>query len=115
VRQRIAYILLCLLSLAVLAAPQDDNTTPRGAAASRRAARAGQQQNRQQNQQQNQQQSQQRPKAQPKAQPGSLVSDDDIPDSLLHPRWPVQPTSPLTIEDADSSVLDLHMPQNLKR
>ncbi len=105
VRQRIAYILMCLLSIAVLAAPQDDNTTPRGAQQGRRAGRA----------QQQQQQSQQKPKAQPKAQPKGAVQDDDIPDSLLHPRWPVQPTSPRTIEDADSSALDLHMPQNLKQ
>ncbi|MBR1484932.1 MAG: cell surface protein SprA [Prevotella sp.] len=52
----------------------------------------------------------------PKAQPKSLLVDDGLtPDSLVHSRWPVQRTTPITTEDLDSSALDLKMPDNLKQ
>ncbi|MBR1548246.1 MAG: cell surface protein SprA, partial [Prevotella sp.] len=35
-------------------------------------------------------------------------------DTLNAPRWRVQKTAPQTVADADSSALDLHMPENLK-
>ena len=54
-------------------------------------------------------------KAAPKAQPKSVtVEDETIPDSLLHPRWRIQKTAPVLTEDADTSALDLRMPENIK-
>ena len=55
------------------------------------------------------------PKAQPKAQPVSAVDDENIPDSLLHPRWKIQKTAPVMVEDLDSSALDLNMPDNIRQ
>ena len=51
----------------------------------------------------------------PKAQPKSVKAvDEDIPDSLLHARWRIQRTTPITTKDIDSSALDLRMPENIK-
>lgn len=49
-----------------------------------------------------------------KAQP-TLAEDEDIPDSLLHPRWRVQRTTPVTFDDLDQSPTDLQRPDNLKQ
>jgi len=82
--KRIAYILCVLLSVTALAMTPQDDDT-------------------------------QPKRPTPKAQPKTVTSeDDDIPDSLLHARWRIQKTAPLTTEDADSSALDLHMPENVK-
>ena len=51
----------------------------------------------------------------PKAQPRLAADDEAIPDSLLHPRWAVKKTAPMLVEDLDSSVLDLKMPDNIKQ
>ncbi len=52
----------------------------------------------------------------PKAQPKSVSAvDETIPDSLLHPRWKIQKTTPMLTEDADTSALDLKMPGNIKQ
>ena len=53
------------------------------------------------------------PKAQPKAL--TVADDEPIPDSLLHPRWRIQPTAPILVEDLDSSAIDLRMPDNIKQ
>ena len=42
------------------------------------------------------------------------VVDESIPDSLVHSRWRIQKTAPVVTEDADSSALDLKMPENVK-
>ena len=44
-----------------------------------------------------------------------VIEDDSIPDSLLHPRWKVQRTVPITIDDADKRTADLGMPDNIKQ
>ena len=49
-------------------------------------------------------------KAQPK-----LENEDSIPDSLLHPRWKIQRTLPITLDDLDQNAADLHRPDNLKQ
>jgi len=52
----------------------------------------------------------------PKAQPGSVTGvDESIPDSLLHPRWRIQRTTPITTEDLDTFAIDLRMPENIKQ
>ena len=43
-----------------------------------------------------------------------LSDEDSIPDSLLHPRWPVQSTQPITLSDLYQSPLDLQRPDNMK-
>ena len=43
-----------------------------------------------------------------------LADEDSIPDSLLHPRWPVQRTQPITISDLYQSPLDLQRPENMR-
>ncbi len=50
----------------------------------------------------------------PKAQPKLAVQEDTIPDSLLHSRWPIARTAPMTYEDLDSMSVDLRMPENVK-
>ena len=82
--KRIAYILCILLSITALAIPPQDDNT-------------------------------QPKKPAPKAQPKLVTNEEEtIPDSLVHTRWRIQKTSPLTTEDADSCALDLHMPENIK-
>ena len=49
-------------------------------------------------------------KAQPK-----LENEDSIPDSLLHPRWKIQRTLPITLDDLDQNAADLKRPDNLKQ
>ncbi len=51
-------------------------------------------------------------KSQPKA---VSVEDENIPDSLLHPRWRIQPISPVLTEDLDTSALDLRLPDNIRQ
>lgn len=49
-----------------------------------------------------------------KAQP-VLERDENIPDSLLHPRWKVQRTTPITYDDLTPNATDLKQPDNLKQ
>ena len=49
-------------------------------------------------------------KAQPK-----LENEDSIPDSLLHPRWKIQRTLPITLDDLNQNAADLKRPDNLKQ
>ena len=44
-----------------------------------------------------------------------IVSDDSIPDSLLHPRWKIQRITPVTQDDLDRYPADLTMPDNIKQ
>ena len=43
------------------------------------------------------------------------IDEEEIPDSLLHPRWPVQRTTPITYDDLDQGVFDLQRPDNMKQ
>ena len=43
-----------------------------------------------------------------------FADEDSIPDSLLHPRWKIQLTQPLTLGDLYQSPLDLQRPDNMK-
>ena len=43
------------------------------------------------------------------------MDEDTVPDSLLHPRWKVQRTMPVTLSDLDVRPTDLHRPDNLKQ
>ncbi len=42
-----------------------------------------------------------------------IIDEDSIPDSLLHPRWKIQRTVPITNDDLDQNPLDLIRPDNL--
>ena len=44
-----------------------------------------------------------------------LENEDSIPDSLLHPRWKIQRTIPVTYDDLLQSPMDLKRPDNLKQ
>ena len=44
-----------------------------------------------------------------------VIEDDSIPDSLLHPKWNVQRTVPVTIDDTKKRTADLSMPENIKQ
>ena len=44
-----------------------------------------------------------------------LAADDSIPDSLLHPRWRIQRTLPITLDDLAQGAADLKRPDNLKQ
>lgn len=44
-----------------------------------------------------------------------LDNEDSIPDSLLHPRWKIQRTTPITIDDLQQNSADLKRPDNLKQ
>lgn len=43
------------------------------------------------------------------------IEEDSIPDSLLHPRWKVQRTTPITYDDLNIGSTDLKRPQSLKQ
>ena len=43
------------------------------------------------------------------------LENEDIPDSLLHPRWKVQRTTPVTYSDLEQGSYDLKRPENLKQ
>ena len=47
--------------------------------------------------------------------PTIIVEDDTIPDSLLHPRWKIQRTTPITDQDLDTYAADLSLPDNIKQ
>ena len=49
-----------------------------------------------------------------KAQP-MLQEEEEIPDSLLNPRWKIQRTTPITFEDLQQGAADLQRPENLKQ
>ena len=49
-----------------------------------------------------------------KAQP-IIDNEDSIPDSLLHPRWRIQRTMPVTFDDLSQGAADLKRPDNLKQ
>ena len=42
-----------------------------------------------------------------------IENEDTIPDSLLHPRWKIQRTLPITLGDLDQGAADLRRPDNL--
>ena len=44
-----------------------------------------------------------------------VIEDEDIPDSLLNPRWKIQRTTPITEDDLRRGSADLTMPDNLKQ
>ena len=43
-----------------------------------------------------------------------IIDTDSIPDSLLHPRWRIQRTTPVTLDDLEHSAIDLQRPENIK-
>lgn len=43
------------------------------------------------------------------------IDEEEIPDSLLHPRWSIQHTTPTTFDDLDQGSADLQRPENLKQ
>ena len=43
------------------------------------------------------------------------LEDDSIPDSLLHPRWQIQRTTPITYDDLKQGTADLPRPENMKQ
>lgn len=47
--------------------------------------------------------------------PDVELENEDIPDSLLHPRWKVQRTTPVTYSDLEQGSYDLKRPENLKQ
>ena len=49
-----------------------------------------------------------------KAQP-VIQDDEEIPDSLLHPRWKIQRTQPVTEEDLQRGSSDLQLPENIEQ
>ena len=49
-----------------------------------------------------------------KAQP-ILEENEEIPDSLLHPRWKIQRTQPITDDDLSQGSADLQRPENMKQ
>lgn len=44
-----------------------------------------------------------------------IENEDTIPDSLLHPRWKIQRTMPITLSDLNQGAADLRRPDNLKQ
>ena len=44
-----------------------------------------------------------------------IENEDTIPDSLLHPRWKIQRTMPITLNDLNQGSADLRRPDNLKQ
>ena len=81
----------------------------------RQNARNNRTQNNQQNNPQNSQQNRsRRDTAKITAQP-IFADDEEIPDSLLHPRWKIQRTQPITEEDLQRGSADFSMPDNIEQ
>ena len=72
------------------------------------------QNNQQNNRQGNQQSRSRKDTAKITAQP-ILMEEEEIPDSLLHPRWRIQRTQPITEEDLQRKTTDLSMPENIEQ
>ena len=89
--KRYSYIAAVLLSVTALAVTPQDNKPQQKAADDGRQQSAA------------------------KAQPKLAVAEEEIPDSLLHPRWKIQKTAPISVADLDSSALDLRFPENIKQ
>ena len=49
------------------------------------------------------------------AMPEVIIEEDSIPDSLLHPRWKIQRTVPITQDDLDKGMADLSLPDNISQ
>ena len=49
------------------------------------------------------------------AMPQVEIDEEVIPDSLLHPRWHIQRTTPITLDDLEQGPADLNRPDNLKQ
>lgn len=43
------------------------------------------------------------------------IDEEVIPDSLLHPRWKVQHTTPVTYDDLEQGSYDLQRPENMQQ
>lgn len=54
-------------------------------------------------------------KTKPAAVQEVVIDEESIPDSLLHPRWKVQRTTPVTYNDLNQGSTDLKHPENLKQ
>ena len=44
-----------------------------------------------------------------------IQEDETIPDSLIHPLWPIQRTQPITLDDLQRNTSDLKMPDNISQ
>ena len=115
VRKHLMILTIILVSIQVLAwsaAPlQQDNRT--------RRQQNTQQDNRTRQQRQNARRQtgngdDKKPRQPVTAQP--IFDDEDtIPDSLLNPRWKIQRTQPITLDDLQKNAADLRMPENIKQ
>ena len=47
--------------------------------------------------------------------PNVKIDEEIIPDSLLHPRWQVQRTTPITFDDLKQGSTDLARPENMRQ
>lgn len=47
--------------------------------------------------------------------PDVVIDEEEIPDSLLHPRWKIQRTTPITFDDLDQGSTDLQRPENMQQ
>ncbi len=103
---------MLILSFAAYAMslPQDDKTRPRRQMPQKREATQGQKRAEKADEKKAEQE-----KKINIAQQAILDEEDSIPDSLLHPRWNVQRTMPITVEDLDQNATDLKRPDNIKQ
>ena len=120
VRKQLMILTIIFVSIQVLAwsaAPlQQDNRTRRPQNSQQNTRQ--QQDNRTRQQRQNAQQTgsgdDKKPRQPITAQP--IFDDEDtIPDSLLNPRWKIQRTQPITLDDLHKNAADLRMPENIKQ
>ena len=123
VKQRIIGIIMLMCAISVMAGhalsvPQDDRTRQRQNRPERTSPqddRTRQRQNRQ-GQAAGQEQAKPDDKNKPKIAAQAIVDDDgEIPDSLLHPRWKIQRTVPVTDDDLRQGSADLQRPENMKQ
>ena len=47
--------------------------------------------------------------------PEVIIDEEEIPDSLLHPRWKIQRTTPITFDDPQQGTTDLQRPENMQQ
>ena len=116
-------ILLCAISILAgnaLSVPQDDRTRPRPNQQGRpvnqddRTRQRGNARGNNANNPSGDDKQDDKKKTDVKAQP-ILDNDEEIPDSLLNTRWPIQRTTPITDDDLTQGSADLQRPENLQQ
>ena len=100
------YILILLISLNVVAQRDDDDRKPKSGFQTQRNARKDQVSPTNKDKKKD---------TKTPDTPVLVIDEEEIPDSLLNPRWGVQRTAPITNDDLERKTADLSFPENIRQ